>query len=215
MQLHITQPAKGKKVTAELFDGGKPVYADKLDLQCAKDVNKLVRQVTERGYQLTSERVLELRHGGEMELMPLPAAAPAANAAPLRIVRRKRHQQASAGTVFASLEDALAGGADDDFLEWDNIEQLAVLDVDYHDLPLERRPEDFQLETLALIVRPNPKMFWVSKGRGLHLVYEPVDGLTAEEAAACGGLHVKQLDPKCTFEVIARTSYPPGGSVWS
>ena len=80
---------------------------------------------------------------------------------------------------------------------------------------LEQRPLPFQLEALALIVRPRPTMVWVSQGRGLHLVYVPAGGLTAEEAAACAGLYARQLDPKCTLEVIARTAYPPGGEVWS
>jgi hypothetical protein len=213
MLVRITKPDKGKKLTAELYDGNKLLFADKIDPLNANAVAKLVGEIMGRGYQLTGEQVLELRHGGDLELEE--EAGPPDNTPKLRIIRRKRHQPASAGQVFHSINDALANGADDDELEWDDIEQLAVLDVDYHSLPLDQRPQLFQLEALALIVRPNPVMFWISRGRGLHLLFEPVGGLTAEEAAACGGLHMKQLDPKCTFEVIARTSYPPGGEVWS
>lgn len=216
MLLRMTLPTKGKKLTAELHDDDKLVFADKLDPIDAKAVARLVAEVLGRGYQLTGEQVLGLRHGGELELTPVVTTGDANDdTGKLRIVRRKRHQPASAGTVFTSLEAALADGADDDELAWGDIEKLAVLDIDYHSLPLEQRPKQFQLEVLALIVRPRPVMFWISKGRGLHLIYEPVGGLTAEEAAACGGLHLKQLDPRCTFEVIARTSYPPGGEVWS
>ncbi|MFO0931038.1 MAG: hypothetical protein U0736_29070 [Gemmataceae bacterium] len=216
MLLRMTLPAKGKKLIAELHDGGKLVFADKLDPTDAKAVARLVAEVLGRGWQLTGEQVLGLRHGGELELTPVVTTGDANDdTCKLRIVRRKRHQPASAGTVFTSLQAALADGADDDELAWDDIEKLAVLDIDYHSLPLEQRPKPFQLEALALIVRPRPVMFWISKGRGLHLIYEPAGGLTAEEAAACGGLHLKQLDPRCTFEVIARTSYPPGREVWS
>jgi hypothetical protein len=215
MKLRITKPTKGKRLTAELLDGARLLFADRIDPLNSKAVTKLVNEVTGRGYELNAEQVLELRDGGERDLLPLEAVADVGgDGTRIRIVRRKRHQPASAGAVFTALDDALANGADDDFLEWDDIGQLAVLDVDYHDLPLDQRPQPFQLEALALIVRPRPVMFWLSKGRGLHLIYETVGGLTAEEAAACAGLHLKQLDPKCTFEVIARTSYPPGGEVW-
>jgi hypothetical protein len=216
MRLRITPPAKGKKLVAEIYDGDKLVHADTLDAMDAKAVARLVNEVTGRGFQLTGEQVLALRRGGEIDLVPLASAPVAAdNGARLRIIRRKKYHPASAGLVFNNITDALADGAEDNILEWDNIELLAVLDVDYHDLLLDDRPQPFQLEALALIVRPKPVMFWISKGRGLHLIYEPVAGLTAEEAAACAGLHVKQLDAKCTFEVIARTSYPPGGEVWT
>jgi hypothetical protein len=217
MLLFITAPVKGNKLTAELRDGKKLVFADTFDPMHAKAVAKFVDAVLARGYRLSGEQVLELRHGGELELAPAGAAAASGSHEPRgpRIVRRRRHEPAAAGTVYASLTAALADGADGDEFQWDDIEQLAVLDVDYHALPLDRRPEPFQLEALALTVRPRPEMFWPSKGRGLHLVFRPVGGLTAEEAAACGGLHVKQLDPRCTFEVIARTSYPPGREVWA
>jgi hypothetical protein len=215
MLFRVTKPAKGNKLTVELYDGDKLVFADKFDSLNAKAVGKFVGEVTRRGFALTSEQVLELRDGGERDLRPMPGPGSDDGSSKLRITRRKRHQPASSGTAFNNLDDALAGGAEDDELEWNDIEQLAVLDVDYHDLPLDQRPQPFLLEALALIIRPRPRMFWVSNGRGLHLLYEPVAGLTAEEAAACGGLHIKQLDPKCTFEVLARTSYPPGGEVWS
>jgi hypothetical protein len=217
MLLRTTKPIKGQKLIVGLYNGDQLVYADKLDPMNAPAVSKLVGAVLSRGYQLTTEQVLELRHGGELELSAVVQATPTvvAKGHKLRIVRRKRCQPASAGQVFENIHDALVGGAADDELHWNDIEQLAVLDVDYHDLPLEQRLQPFQLEALALIVQPRPIMFWISKGWGLHLLYQPVTGLTAEEAAACGGLHIKQLDPKCTFEIIARTSYPPNGEVWS
>jgi hypothetical protein len=214
MLLRVTRPAKGKKLIVELYDGDKLAFADQVDPLNARAVAKVVAEVVGRGYQFSGEDFLDLRNGGERELVPTAAAAGTDGRCSLRIIRRKRHQPASAGLGFHTIEDALAGGAEDDELEWDDIERLAVCDIDYHDLPLEQRPQPFHLEAMALTVRPRPKLFWISRGRGLHLVYEPADGLTAEEAAACGGLHVKQLDPKCTFEVLARTSYPPGGEVW-
>jgi hypothetical protein len=216
MLLRMTLPSRGTKLLAELRDGAKLLFADKIDPLSARAVAKLLGELARRGYQLTSEQVLGLREGGELELTPMVNAAAAEDdIAKVHIVRRKRQQPASAGVVFTSLNEALIGGADDDELEWDDIEQLAVLDVDYHGLPFDGRPQEFQLVALALVIRPRPIMFWISRGRGLHLVYQPVGGLTAEEAAACGGLHVKQLDPKCTFEILARTSYPPNREVWS
>jgi hypothetical protein len=215
MLLRIAPPGRGKRLTVELHDGDRLVFGDKLDPLNAREVARLVGAVHGRGYQLTGEQVLALRQGGELSLSPLETTAAAAEGPRLRIVRRRRHQPAADGTVYHTLDEALAGGADADELVWDDLQRLAVLDLDYHDLPLDQRPPPFQLEALALIARPRPRIFWISKGRGLHLVYEPVDGLTAEEAAACAGLHLKQLDPKCTFEVIARTSYPPGGEIWT
>lgn len=216
MLLRMTLPVKGKKLTAELYDGDRLIFANKVDPFVDANVAKLIKEVRGRGYEITSEQILALRQSGDLELTPIPAeAAQTHDTGNLRIIRRKKHQPASAGTFFTSFEAALVGGADDDELEWDDIEQLANLDIDYHQLPLDQRPQPFQLEALALIIRPRPKMYWISRGRGLHLLFKPVDGLTAEEAAACGGLHCKQLDPKCTFEIIARTSYPPDGEIRS
>jgi hypothetical protein len=216
MLLRMKLPAQGKKLIAELLDGDKAVFADTINPLFAANVTRLIKAVSSYGYQLTHGQVLGLQEGGELELIPIAGLlAENHEACNLRIICRKKHQPASTGTVFSNFADALAGGADDDVLEWDDIEQLAILDVDYHDLPPDQRPQPFQLEALALIIRPRPKLYWFSKGGGLHLLFAPTQGLTAEEAAACGGFHFKQLDPKCTFEVIARTSYPPGGAICS
>ena len=61
-------------------------------------------------------------------------------------------------------------------LEWKGTEQLACLDIDFHDRPLEQRPSPDHLEALALRIRPAPCYFCVSHGRGLHCVYGSTQG---------------------------------------
>lgn len=93
-------------------------------------------------------------------------------------------------------------------LEWEDVTQLAALDVDFHDLPQSGRPSPEQLTAMANAIRPKPAFSWVSHGRGLKLVYAKAGGLDANELAACATLSVRSLAPTATTEIMSQTRHP-------
>jgi hypothetical protein len=92
-------------------------------------------------------------------------------------------------------------------IEW-NDERLAVLDIDYHDRPLEQRPAAHQLENLATRVEPAPPRYNVSHGQGLHLYYVAQPGFTAMDLAAAAAVWIKQTDPTAGVELKHQTRHP-------
>ncbi|MHB1424978.1 MAG: hypothetical protein ACYC3I_17535 [Gemmataceae bacterium] len=92
-------------------------------------------------------------------------------------------------------------------IEW-NDERLAVLDIDYHDRPLEQRPAPHQLENLAIRVEPAPPRYNVSHGQGLHLYYVAQAGFSATELAAAAAVWIKQTDPTAGVEIKHQTRHP-------
>lgn len=157
------------------------------------------------------------RRGDSPDRNGLADALPGAPTAGPSIVLRSIHQPRNTGRVIqeATYRETLRAALDiDDFndaepvLEWSGTDQLAVLDVDYHDVEMNARPNERQLALLARQVRPQPAFSWRSHGRGLHLVYVAVDGFTAAEIAAVAGLSVKGLDSSCSIEIKSETRHP-------
>ena len=147
---------------------------------------------------------------------PAPAETPPADP-PFPIVLRGQHEPRSRGRVIAdpaplaALQLALNitdHPAAEPVLEWQEVKRLAALDVDYHDRPLEQRPEPDSLAALAAVIRPRPALWWTTHGRGLRLIYAAHGGLTADELAACARLSVRSLDPVATAEILAHTRHP-------
>lgn len=89
---------------------------------------------------------------------------------------------------------------------WSDREQLCAVDVDYHELEYNSRPTLIELELVAERVLPRPFAYWVTHGRGLRLMYAPLDGFTAEELAAVACLSV--ADPRCRVELKTITRHP-------
>lgn len=109
---------------------------------------------------------------------------------------------------FQAALDVRDWPASEPVLEWPSKVQLAILDIDYHSLPMDKRPAPHQLDALAMRICPQPALYWRSHGRGLHLLYSAGGGFTAEELAACAAVHVRSLDPTATIEILSRTRHP-------
>ena len=109
--------------------------------------------------------------------------------------------------------------ADEDavWLEWPKAERaLAVLDVDWHGAT--PAPPWAELTAQLRRIGAQPGALWRSRGGGLHALYEPLDGLDADQLAACAAVELASLPdafPGATFEVIARTRRPdPATITW-
>lgn len=72
-------------------------------------------------------------------------------------------------------------------IEWDNVEQLAAVDVDFHSD--NRPPRDYLLSQSGLLL-PTPNMRWVSHGGGLRAIFFPAQGFAADE---CAALYLKNM----------------------
>jgi DNA polymerase bacteriophage-type len=124
----------------------------------------------------------------------------------------KAHGRIVAGaTAMDALQAALAATdypAPEPVLEWQGTDDLALIDIDFHDLPLEERPLSMRLEAIAAVVHPRPALSWVTHGQGLRLGYASLGGFTAAELAACAALAVRGLEPTATVEILARTRHP-------
>jgi hypothetical protein len=92
-------------------------------------------------------------------------------------------------------------------MEWRD-PRLVVLDVDYHDRPLEQRPAPHQLENLATRVEPAPPRYNVSHGLGLHLYYVAQGGYSGLDLAAAAAVWIKQADPTASVELKQRSRHP-------
>lgn len=141
-------------------------------------------------------------------------SAPAADA-PIRF-RAVREPRSTARVLVGSVADnivSLVGSGESlsgRVLEWDDPGQASVLDVDYHHLPIESRPTPERLAFLVARLQPQPLVWWVSKGRGVHAVYERRQYLAANVLAAVAGFCWTGMDPSATFEVKSDTFAPPG-----
>src|SRR5438876_452790 len=68
-------------------------------------------------------------------------------------------------------------------IEWDGLDQLAAVDVDWHD---EYKPTGLLSDILRLPVQP--RWSWITHGQGVRLIYEAQGALTAEEIAVLSSM---------------------------
>lgn len=151
-----------------------------------------------------------------VEWEPPPPAALTAPTAPFSATLREREQTdrtpLTAASPAAMLEalNASPTTVPDPILEWDGT-RLAVLDVDYHDRPRERRPRRETLESLADRILPRPFGWRISGGGGLHCYYQDGPKWKGADLASVAAVAVKSLDPTCTVEVKTKVIRPPVG----
>lgn len=93
-------------------------------------------------------------------------------------------------------------------LTWHGTDRLAVLDIDYHAIPMASRPSVSQLETYARKVSPVPVAWHTSHGRGLKLYYVAVPGYTAAELAAVAAVCYRNIDGRATYEIKRESRHP-------
>jgi hypothetical protein len=161
-----------------------------------------------------------------------PAGADATSTAATEfslVLRGMNQPKASGKTItdnkpLVALKAALAVRdypATEPVIEWEGTAVVACVDLDHHDRPLGERPDVHQLRAIALSVRPQPALWWVTHGRGLRLIYGADRGFRADELAACAALSLRSLEPAAAMEILPRSrhpayprpGYPPAGEV--
>ncbi len=106
-----------------------------------------------------------------------------------------------------SFEAALNSGRGHDWVvSWDGTEDLACLDVDWHT----GGGPPKNVSSFVSLVSPSPRYWWVSRGGGLHLIYESGD-LSAGEYAAIAALWFLENDAICSCEILSKTRLPGAG----
>jgi hypothetical protein len=124
------------------------------------------------------------------------------------VTLRGLQQPAAQGKQFPSFAAALAVAdypEPEPVIEWKGTDALAVLDVDWHDVP----PCPHRPEWVMFRVVPEPAWWWVSHGGGLKLVYLPAGRLTAAELAAVARAVIRTLGLRESgIELLSRTRHP-------
>jgi hypothetical protein len=120
----------------------------------------------------------------------------------VRGLKQKRHEGRSIPThdLPAAFMAHLPGSSHDEILEWEDVNELALLDVDFHTAG--RKPSLEWVETTAMTkLSPVPMLWHTSKNGGLHAYYRRSGSFTANEQASLGALIWKTHDPIGTVEV--------------
>lgn len=141
---------------------------------------------------------------------------------PFEILLRGIHERKDQGRAVidgepsAALEQALRTvdyPAGEPVLEWDKIDRLACLDVDYHRGPA-WVPPAARVIAQAHNIRPTPTVFHLSHGGGCKLYYAAKEGYSAGELAAVAAVQWSTVDGRATVEILPRSRHPcyPRGS---
>jgi hypothetical protein len=208
MQVTLTCPRKGRiKVVGKR--GDQEIIRDTINPDSAADRKRIVAAtgLSETVLLTAADKFAANKDGDPVVTDVVQAVAP-----PFVCTRRETTSavgQEFRGEPATAFRESLdrADGPTDSVVEWDNVERIAVLDVDYHHREPPAREQ--VLNALARI-SPQPWLVWFSKGGGLHCVYCAAGGFSAGELAACAGLAYLGVDPTATFEVLSRTRTPPG-----
>lgn len=90
----------------------------------------------------------------------------------------------------------------------DDMAQIAFLDVDYHTLAMDQRPEERDLDAMMNSILPRGFYGFASHGRGLKMIFIEQDGLSAKILAECAAAYVHLLDPRVETEVLCTCRHP-------
>jgi hypothetical protein len=207
-------PRSTRLVLAKALDSGRLVYQDLLHPHDRKS-----QLAVAAACEVDAQVILDLLQKYQAGARPATVQVPEPDALPsgdVQAVLRGLRQPAAQGEVWANpdalalLDEVLAVAdypAAEPVIEWSD-ERLAVLDVDYHDRPLDQRPAAHQLENLAARVEPAPPRYNVSHGSGLHLYYVALAGFSASDLAAAAAVWIKQADPSAGVELKRATRHP-------
>lgn len=97
--------------------------------------------------------------------------------------------------------------ATDPIIFWSSGEEIAGLDVDFHHLPMDQRPDLTELECAAVRLRPIPAMSWATHGRGLRAIYFRGTA-NADELAACAAVGLRAVYPEAGLQIVTSTRHP-------
>jgi hypothetical protein len=176
-------------------------------------------------YELVTQLETTEQSSLEYDLNP-----PASPLAPFKVFRRKRDEpdanakeftgdtplDALRSAINVQSEEIQAASAERSFEEtkstllyWDGISQLCAVDIDYHAIPMEKRPLYKNLQSLISRLKPSPAMYWLTHGRGYRLIYQASDGYTADEIAAIAAISIRYYDKLGECELLRITRPPP------
>lgn len=126
----------------------------------------------------------------------------------IRFLVRGMAQPHESGKTCGDFTSAIGMATPGDIIEWKGERQrLCCLDIDYHGTT----PPDaaWSLATVERL-QPRPKWYWISKGGGVHCIFEASGYLAADELAVVAGLMWLHFDRTATIELLDHTSAPPG-----
>lgn len=131
------------------------------------------------------------------------------NVAPIiRAMFRVRAERGCTSVDFRTLPEALSSNPSvPSLVEWSDIHDVCCLDLDFHGVP---PPDAMDLCRFAGGLQPNPAHWWISKGGGLHAIYNTQGGYPANEIAAVAGLSCLSRFPEASLELKTTTRFPPG-----
>ncbi len=90
----------------------------------------------------------------------------------------------------------------------DDMEQIAFLDVDYHEFPLDQRPDERDLDAMMNSILPRGIYGFASHGRGLKMIFTRQEALSAKVLADCAASYIHLIDPRCDTEVLNTCRHP-------
>lgn len=122
--------------------------------------------------------------------------------------RLQGNAEALAFDTLAECIDYTLFSHQEPLIYWKSEDELAALDIDYHSLPIEKRPDLAFLRRLMGRVDPRPSLTWRTHGGGFRAIYTRQGNYLAGEIAAIAGLAYKMLDPLCTYEIKTVTRHP-------
>lgn len=93
-------------------------------------------------------------------------------------------------------------------IEWNDTSKFVCLDIDYHTLDLEHRPDISHFEAIVSRIKPQPYCWHPTHGKGCKLYYACNPGYTAKELASIAGIAWIGYDPTATFDLIKSTRHP-------
>lgn len=192
----FTVPRKNRLLATYAVDGTVE-WMETLSPGDSKQVRKVAGMLGIEMRDLIAE-MLKVGPGPYEMTLPDAASKP-------KMSLRVRNLMSRDSTDAADFEAALATPGE--LIEWDDIEQLCCLDIDYHG---KTPPAPEWLLATVQRIAPAPWLYWVSKGGGLHLMYQTIEHLTADELAAVAGLSWLHLDRLATIELLKNTRKPPG-----
>lgn len=229
MFINLTRTNK-HTLTVDITDeqGNILLVPRKINRYSERDINWLLRFNPEWTLPEINQVLLELCEGeseeGEVSQtafeVDIPAGLIESNKTsnePFVIHVREITQLKKHGTAFQNVDpqstlrecfDDVTGYYKEPLIEWSDKEKLCCLDIDYHDLPFEQRPQYEELEKIVAKIKPQPFCWHMSHGNGCKLYYVYSPGYTADELATVAGIQWKQLDNRSTFDLIKSTRHP-------
>ena len=90
----------------------------------------------------------------------------------------------------------------------ENLDNIAFLDIDYHDIPLDDRPDPRDLDTFMDVILPRGDTGWISHGRGIKMVFVRDGNFSAKILADCAAVYALSRDPLCAVEVMHHARHP-------